>query len=307
MLRSFVAWFDEFLTGQGPFAVVRGLLGLLSFGGLLGALLGSTAVKAGVIVAVLLVLLAMTQLLLADRLGMARQLAKHKRLVSRYGKVVDELNPTYEVLSWDQTAYILNSRGDTEEYVTVRVKALRGDMRLIRLFFGCGWEQAAKYRRGVRIRVRSLHVGDSPGTSRDVTHSWVADGKAGVMIHFAGPPPEGGEVRFMVTMEWPGKCLPLMSGDTDDFTFCFPQQSVGHVSYKIVLPSGYDAYHESIGFDEGDARFQLDVRTGEDDGRRRYLFQAGPLPVGLRAGVSLELKKAGRRDVDERRLVNALR
>jgi hypothetical protein len=307
MLRSFVAWFDDFLAGEGPSAVVRGILGLLSFGGLLGALLGSSAVKAGVIVAVLLVLLGMTQLLLADRRNMTRQLAMHKRLVSHYGKVVDQLNPTYQVVSWDQTAHILNSRGDTHEYVTIGLRALRSDMRLSRLVFGCGWAQPTKYRRGVRIRVRNLHVGDSPGTSRDVTHSWVADGKANVMIHFAGPPPAGGEVRFTVTMDWPGKCSPLMSGDTDDFTFCFPQHSVERVSYKIVLPPGYDAYHEPIGFDRCDARFRLDATTGEDDGRRRYFFQAGPLPAGLRAGVSLELKNVGRRDSDERRLVNALR
>jgi hypothetical protein len=307
MLRSFVGWFDGFLAGEGPSAVVRGILGLLSLGGLLGALLGSSAVKAGVVVAVLLVLLGMTQLLLADRLGMLRQLAKHEKLVSRYGKVVDEMNPTYEVLSWDQTAHILNSRGDTHEYVTIGVKVLRSDMRLIRLVFGCGWAQPVKYRRGVRIMVRNLLVGDSPGTSREVTHSWVADGKADILIHFAVPPPEGSEVRFMVTMEWPGKCLPLMNGDIDDFAFCFVQQAVDRASYEVVLPPGYDAYHEAIGFDRCDSTFQLDATTDEDDGRRRYLFQAGPLPVGLRAGVSLELKKAGRRDVDERRLVNALR
>jgi len=307
MLRSFVAWFDDFLTGQGPLAVVRGILGLLSFGGLLGALLGSTAIKAGVIVAVLLVLLGMTQLLLADRRNMTRQLDMHKRLVSQYGKVVDQMNPAYEVVSWEQTAHILNARGDTQEYVTIGVRVLRSDMRLSRLVFGCGWAQPTKYRRGVRIRVRNLLVGDSPGTSREVTHSWVADGKANVMIHFVGPPPEGSEVRFMVTMDWPGKCSPLMNGDTDDFTFCFIQQAVERVSYKIVLPPGYDAYHESIGFDRGDERFQLDAATGEDDGRRRYFFQAAPLPVGLKAGVSLELKNAGRSDADRQGLANALR
>ncbi|GAB3908416.1 hypothetical protein ACFQ1S_04570 [Kibdelosporangium lantanae] len=307
MLRSFVVWFDDFLAGEGPSAVVRGILGLLSFAGLLGALLGSAAVKAGVIVAVLLILLGVTQLLLRDRRGMARQLARHRRLVSRYGKVVDEMNPTYEVLSWDQAAHILNSRGDTQESVAISVKVLRGDMRLIRLIFGCGWEQPAKYRRGVRISVRNLLVGDSPGTSREVTHSWVADGKADVMIHFAEAPPEGSEVRFMVTLDWPGKCSPLMNGDTDDFTFRFLHQSVARVSYRIVLPPGYEAYNEPIGFEPGDARFRLDTSTGEDDGRRRYLFRAAPLPVRLKAGVSLELKNVGRRDVDQRRLAGAPR
>ncbi|MEV4315823.1 hypothetical protein [Actinocrispum sp. NPDC049592] len=49
MLRSFGAWLDEHLVG--PSGVIRALVDLLVFAVLLGALLGSVAIEAGVFVA----------------------------------------------------------------------------------------------------------------------------------------------------------------------------------------------------------------------------------------------------------------
>jgi hypothetical protein len=176
MLRSFVAWLDDYLADEGPSAVMRAVIGLLSFAALLGALLGSVAVKAGVIVTVLLTLLGAALLLLADRRAMRSQLQLHRRLVLRYGKYVDEPQSAYQVLSWKQTAHVTNTRGDTKEHVTVRVKVLRPEMRLIRLVFGCGWSQPARHRRHIKVNVRNLLAGNVLGTKPEVTYFWVSDG-----------------------------------------------------------------------------------------------------------------------------------
>ncbi|MEV4315824.1 hypothetical protein [Actinocrispum sp. NPDC049592] len=197
------------------------------------------------------------------------------------------------LLSWEQAAFIANSKGDTIERTTIRAKVLRDDMFLIRLVFGCGWSQPARYRRHVKVNVRNLLVGDALGTSPDVTFSWIADGKIDVMIHFASPPRIGSEIRFMVIMDWPGKCAPLMSEVTDDFAVCFRQQSVEFVSYKIVLPAGREAYYEPIGFVADDPGFGIDASVNED-GRNQYLFSGTGLQVRQRAGIKLELKGNGK-------------
>ncbi|MBP2323191.1 hypothetical protein JOF56_003576 [Kibdelosporangium banguiense] len=293
MLRSFVVWLDDHLAGEGSTAIVRGIVGLLSFAALLGALLGSVAVKAGVVVAVLLTLLSLALLLLADRRSLHGQLNLHKRLVSRYSKQVDELSPRYQVLSWEQVAHVANSSGDTKEVVTIRARVLRPDMWVVRLVFSCGWSQPARYRRGVTVNVRNLLVTDVLGTSPDVTFSWVADGKIDAMIHFSTPPVVGSEVRFIVLLDWPRKCAPLMNGITDQFSFTFFQQQVEKVSYKIVLPAGQEAYWEPVGFESGDPNFSVDVAVG-DDGRGQYFFQGLNLPVRHTAGIKLQLKSAKR-------------
>jgi hypothetical protein len=306
MLRSFVGWLDDYLAGEGPHAIVRGVIGLLFFAALLSALLGNVAVKAGAIVIELLAMLAVVLILMADRRSMRAELQLHKRLVSRYGKFVDRLNPTYEVLSWEQVAYIANSRGDTKEYVTIRAKVLSDEMLLIRLLFGCGWEQPAKHRRNVSVSVRNLLVDEAPGTSPDVTFSWVSDGKIDMMIHFSAPPRQGSEIRFIVIMDWPGKCAPLMNEGTDEFAFWFNQQQVEYVSYKIVLPAGHEAYYEPIGFEPSDPNFRIDA-TVSDEGRSQYVFQGFSLPMLMRAGLKLQLKGNGKHGSRQWPAISSLR
>ncbi|ALG08067.1 hypothetical protein [Kibdelosporangium phytohabitans] len=218
------------------------------------------------------------------------ELSLHKSLVSRYAKFIDELHPMYQVLSWEQIAYIENAQGDTREVVTFRARVLRSDLQLIRLVFGCGWDQPHRFRRRVRIAVRNLHVGNMLGTSMQVTHSYLCDGKHDVIIHMATPPKVGSEVRFLVVMDWPRKCAPLMTkAVSDDFAFKFIQQNVSYVSYRVVLPHGCDAYDEPIGFDGYEETFK-NQQLITTDGRRIYFFEAFDLPILHRAGIRLELK-----------------
>jgi hypothetical protein len=179
-------------------------------------------------------------------------------------------------------------------------------MLLIRLVFGCGWDQPAQCRRNVKVSVRNLLVGDAPGTSPEVTFSWVVDGKIDMVIHFSSPSRIGSEIRFVVILDWPGKCAPLMNEITDEFVFRFLQQQVEYVRYKIVLPAGHEAYYEPIGFEGGDPNFQVDA-TVSDDGRSQYTFQGFSLPAGKRAGVKLELKTNGKGGSHQWPAISALR
>ncbi|ONI79472.1 hypothetical protein ALI144C_27125 [Actinosynnema sp. ALI-1.44] len=48
------------------------------------------------------------------------ELEKHKQLVSRYSKALDESHPMYRVIHWEQVAHIINRRGDTKEFIISR-------------------------------------------------------------------------------------------------------------------------------------------------------------------------------------------
>jgi hypothetical protein len=305
MLRSFVAWLDKYLAGEGPSAVLRAVLGLLSFAALLGTLLGSVAVKTGATVAVLLALLSAALLLIADRRSTRGRLKAYQVLLSHYGRIFDEMHPTYDIVSWEQTAYVVSDRGDTKEYAILRVRVLRPDMHYVRLIFGCGWPQPKRYRQRVDVSVRNLLEGGVPGTTPRHTVSWLADGKFDMMIHFHKPPRAGSEIRFVVAVDWPGKCEPLMNEKTDDFSFTFLQR-VEFVRYRIVLPAGQEAWYEPIGFETGDPSFRIDAGSGED-GRCQYVFYGVDVPVRANVGVRLELKGKGERGARQWPAVSALR
>jgi hypothetical protein len=288
MLRSLAAWLNNH---PGLPTITRVIVGLLSLTALLCVLLGDLAARMGGLAALFLVLLGGALPLCADREMLRTELEMHKRLVSRYCKFIDELHPMYQVLAWEQVAYVLNTRGDTREYVTVRARVLRADLQLIRMVFGCGWEQPAKYRSKVKFAVRNILVGNVFGTSLKTTHEWVCNGKSDVIVHVPTPPRVGSEIRLLVIMQWPGKCAPLMAADNgvDDFVFKFVQQDVKHVVYRVILPAGSEAFHEPIGFTGEDSNFRIEA-TKDEDGRRQYVFEAFDLPILHRAGIRLELK-----------------
>lgn len=288
MLRSLVAWLND---RAGLPTITRAIVGLLSLTAMFCVLLGDLAVRVGGLAALFLVLLGGALPLCADRQTLRSELELHKRLVSRYCKFIDELHPMYQVLAWEQVAYVLNAQGDTREYVTVRARVLRPDLQLIRLVFGCGWEQPAKYRSKVKFTVRNILVGNVLGTSMRTTHEWVSNGKSDVIVHVPTPPRVGSEIQLLVIMSWPGKCAPLMAADkgVDDFAVKFVQQDVKHVVHRVVLPAGYDAYYEPIGFTGDDSNYRIEA-TKDEGGRRQYVFEAFDLPILHRAGIKLELK-----------------
>lgn len=288
MLRSLVAR----LNGHaGLSTIIRAIVGLLSLTALLCVLLGDPMVRTGGLAALLLVLFGGALPLYTDRQTLRSELELHKHLVSRYCKFIDELHPMYQVLAWEEVAYVRNAQGDTRGYVTVRARVLRPDLQLIRLVFGCGWDQPAKYRRKVKFTVRNILMGNVLGTSMRTTHEWVSNGKSDVIVHVPTPPRVGSEIQFLVVMNWPRKCAPLMTGDkrADEFALKFVQQDVKYAVYRVILPAGYDAYYEPIGFTHDDSEFPIEA-TKDENGRRQYAFEAFNLPILHRAGIKLELK-----------------
>lgn len=291
MLRETILFLEEFLHGHGPPAVAKAAVGLMSFAVLLGAVFGSTAIKAGALVTAILVIVAAGIALLTRRRVERRELEVHKDLVSHYCRLLDTMRPSYEVIDWDKTA-VIGERGDTHINLKVKLRATHDDFWFVRLRFGCGWPQPSRYRRRIRVTVRNVLVDGSPGTTLRTTVSWPRDGAMAAVAHFHTPPAVNSEVSFTVDLVWPKMCAPLLDGNPDEFGLMF-WQSVNRATYRILPPKGTEVYVEPIGKTEEFRGFRLRRRTDESD-RQVIIFRLSDPPIGHRAGVRLQLKETRR-------------
>lgn len=291
MLREFVSWLDDYLLGQGPPAIAKAVLGILSVAALPGAVFGSLFIKAAALVVAVFAVTSLGLVLLADRRSMRRELDEHKGLVTRYCSHIRRSEELfYEITGWEQESVITDDRGGTNVVVKVRIKVLRADALFFRVALGCGWAQPARHRRGVKVQVRSLLVDDEPGATLRKTMHWKADGKFHLFVHFDSPPAAGSEVSLVVDLTWPMMCQPLMVGkhQPDFFTVRFTSRLLS-LSYTVVLPRGREAYFEPVGFTDEDGSFGVEPLGDAQSGTRIQLKASG-VGAGRRVGMKLELK-----------------
>ncbi|QFZ17676.1 hypothetical protein [Saccharothrix syringae] len=291
MLDRFVQWLDDLLAEEGAAAVVRAVLGLMSFAMLLAAVFGNAAVKAGAFVVTTLVVLSLGLVLLSRQRVLKRRVEENVALVAKYSKMVaDDRHPSYQVIKWEEHL-VVEANGDARKSLTIRAKVVN-DLQVLRLVEGCRWPQPARYRSRVRVDVRKLLVGDLPGASLSTTKAWVEDGKLVLIVHFPRPPRLGSEINIAIGFEWPGRCEPLVRNRVpEDFVMRF-QTPVVYASYKVVLPRGTDAYVEPVGFDENENGFFAGP-SAEENGRPVFLFDGFDLPERRTIGMRLELKGRG--------------
>jgi len=285
VLRSFIAWLDDYLAGEGPSGLARAIVGLLSFAALCGAILGDVAIRAGAIVVIMLTALGGGLLLLADRRALQRRIQADQRLIFDYAYALHGQTPGYRITSWDKTI-VVAPNGDAVDTMKVRAKVETDDVRTFVLWFGCKWPQPARFQRKVDVQVRNLLVGDMLGTRLDRTVAWFSNEKIGVLVHFPAPLKVGSEISIRLETAWPGKCAPLMRGECDEFTIKLGTQ-ITRARYKIVLPKDTETYCGHIGFQEG-----VTLETSRDgEGRLTHVIEARELPPDHRIGLRLELRK----------------
>lgn len=291
MLRSFIDWLDEFLAERGAADVIKAIVGLLGFAALLGVLLGSTAIKAGAVVSVILAVVSIILLLVADRRRLQKLADRYSRLLTRYCDfIADDPRPTVLVKEWSQLVKIARN-GDVEEFVTIRAVSLREQLYFLTLRVGASWDQPHKYKRKVKVNIRSLLVDGQMGPRWNVTSSWLADGRLNLLAHLHDPVEHSQELTIRMERVWPGKCIPLMiHHDPDHFTLRFDRaMKIEAATYVVVLPAGCEAHYEPIGFNSSDARFVLNYERNSE-GRATFTLRVQGLDPDQRVGMRLELK-----------------
>lgn len=288
MLRETILFLEEFLRGHGPSAVAKAAVGLMSFAVLIGAVLGSSAVKAGALVTAVLLIVAIGIALLTRRRAERRELEDHRYLVAQYCKFISDRWPSFQIINWEETA-VIGERGDTHSKLKIRLKATRDDVRFVRLRFGCDWPQPARYRHRVGLTVRNLLIDGSPGTTLRTTVSWPRDGSMAAIAHFHTPLTENSEVSFTIDLNWPKRSAPLLDGAPDEFGLMF-WEPTHRATYRVLLPKGVEAYAEPIGRTESFEGVRL-CRKVDDDGRQAITCRISELPIRHRAGMRLQLKE----------------
>jgi hypothetical protein len=291
MFKSFIAWLDYYISREEPSSVLKAMVGLMAFAGLLGTIFGNQAIRTGAFVVVIVFVAFTMLLLLADRRHMKHAFDTHRMLLARYCDfVIDKSpDPLVSIEAWRQRVYI-QANGDVREVLILKAVALREEVYFIRLRAGSRWDQPEKYRRDTKIIARSLTVNGAPGPRWNVTNNWQSTQKINSILHLHQPIRRGEEILFEVVRTWPAKCLPLIHGEAEDFTFrTSPLLNIKLVEYCVVLPSGFDAVYELIG--SGESAVQMSAETDCDmEGRRIFTWRADKVPARTNLGMRLELK-----------------
>lgn len=291
MFESFIAWLDSHISREEPSAILKSFIGLMAFAGLLGTIFGNQAIRVGAFVVVIAFVVSVIILLLADRRKLHSEYDKHRDLLARYCNFVIANNPEplVSIEDWTQKVYV-QPNGDVREVSVIRAVALRDEVHFIRFHAGSRWDQPERYRRKVQIRARSIKVNGFSGPHWHVTNSWLSDNKMRSIVHFDSPISKGEEVRLELVRSWPAKCLPLMrSGLKDDFDIRTTKLlQIKRIEYTVILPPGFDAVYEPIGFTEPNNQMTVDAVI-DGEGRKVITFRAASLPDRKTVGMRLEL------------------
>jgi hypothetical protein len=292
MLDSFITWLDSYISREQPSGIVRAMVGLMAFAGLLGTVSGQQAVRVGAFVVVMLFFVSAVLLLLADRRRVSRTHDTYRRLLTRYCDFLtdDDPEPLVRVEDWKQQVKV-QPNGDVTEKLTLRAVALREKVYFIRLTAGCRWDQSEKHRRKVKVIANSVTVNGVSGPRWDVTTSWKSAQKLTSVLHLHQPIKRGESVMFEVTRTWPAKNQPLMrDGQAEVFTLCTTRLlEIQHAQYSVVLPPGIDAVYELIGAGEPDVQLSADAEKDHDH-RRVLTWRADKVPCLTEVGIRLQLK-----------------
>jgi hypothetical protein len=284
------SWLDSYISREEPSAVLKAMVGLMAFAGLLGTIFGSQAIRTGAFVVVLVLVVSLVLVLLADRRHLKRAYDTHRGLLARYCDFVIERSPEPLVSfkSWKQETYI-QPNGDVREVLTLRAVTLRERVYFLRLKAGSCWDQPEKYRQGVKVLARSLLVNGKPGPRWHVTTSWQSTQKMNSILHLHQAIKRGEEIYFEVMRVWPAKCLPLIRGEPEEFYFHATRLlEIQRVEYSIVLPNGFDAVYELIGATETGVQLSADTQR-DSENRKVFTWQADKVPAYTPIGMRLEL------------------
>lgn len=291
MLRKFITWLDSYISRKEPATVLRGLVVLMAFAGVLGGLFDHPTIRVGAIVGVVVFGVSSLLVLLADRYRLQLGHETQRELLARYCDFVIEnrVAPLVSISTWHQKVYV-QANGDVREVVMIKAVALREEVHFIRFHLGSEWDQPEEYRRNVTVRARGVNLDGVVGPQWNVTNTWLSDAKLNSIVHFRSPVRRGEEIGLEMVRFWPAKCRPMMRyGVAEEFFFRTTDLlQIQQFEYQVILPLGFDVAHRPIGFTEPDEHTSIDAYS-DTEGRRVVVCRASRLPHRQSVGMRLEL------------------
>jgi hypothetical protein len=289
MFREFLDWLEVCLNRVGLRGLVEGILGILGFGVLLSGLLGIQAIRSAFVAAVVMAVLGGIVLAFIDRSYAYRRNCLERRLLAKYCDVLlARAGQQWRIVRWEESS-VVKDNGDTNERIVVTAIVESEFLDFFAIRSGAGWSQPNRARRRVKIGVVSFEGEGLRSSAWDVTSTWLDDGRAELVIHFAESMRRGALIKMTVDKEWPGKCAPLMKDRRpDEFALRF-SCPIDYIEYSIVLPAGCDAHCDAIGLRDGVDDYALGLRPlGREQVEARLVARG--IPARQRVGMVLCLK-----------------
>lgn len=291
MFKSFIEWLDSHIAREEPSAIIKSLIGLMTFAGLLGTIFGNQAIRVGAFVVVTLFVLSIMLALLADRRRLTKAYDRQRAQIARYCTYFIESNPDPQLSidCWRQWVFV-QPNGDVREVLNLSAVVLGEQMHFLRLTARSLWDQPHRQRQDVKVTMGSIAADGTPGQRWHVTTSWQAE-KMISIGHFHQAVNRGEGISFEMVRVWPAKCRPLMRDEeAEDFIlFTTNRLQVHSVEYRVILPEGFEAVHELIGTTKPDVHLSAETEFDKES-RRNYVWRSNTVPTMTRVGMRLQLK-----------------
>jgi hypothetical protein len=282
MLGSFMAGLQDYVIHTGPFSLVEAVLGVMAVGGLLSALLGSAAVRAAAIVSVIAGVLGLYFLLAANKIEWRRRNDGQRAVLRRQCDNLESRGQKWRVRRWAQEI-IVQANGDVRETIEISAVVECDVLDFVSVVTGPHWDWPDRLRPRVRLNVRSVQ-----GRTRyDYTSDWIARNRLKVLVHLTEPASRGDVVSFVVDLQWPAKCAPLMRGHRQEDFVLFFDKPVEEVKYVVVLPPGFSVFYDKVGLTADDSTL---VSEPTRSGQVETVLTVLNSPVNKNFGMRLDLR-----------------
>lgn len=274
-------------------AVVRPVeivLGVLTFAGVVGIVLGSDGVELVAAAVVAMCVTGLVVVVINERTTSSMRHKADQDLLHEYSSELHkQMDSAFRLAKWEQRT-VIDKNGDTRQMIAASAIVVKSPgLRLYRLKIGAGWDQPERYRRQVEVHLDSAEVENVEDRHARLTTRWLPGGKLEVYVHFSRPMARGRRFRVVAVLDWPGKCSPLMVDRVPDEFRYLASRFLDELAYIVVLPPGADVTLDSLGFEPDEENYSLSTTRNA----------AGQLEIELRAvnikpprvvGMRLDLK-----------------
>jgi hypothetical protein len=264
--------------------LIASVVGILALGGTLSVVLRNTDVLIAALGAAMVVVLGRCIALASSRKRWRERAEQDQRLLAHYCDVLQDRFSYWRIKDWDETV-VVDEQGNARQYITVRVLVESEELDFFRVRMGCRWDQPAKYRKKVKVKVRSLEVDGVGGTRPDTTTTWLPDNRLEVLTHFSTALEKDEQLNLAMEIDWPKKAAPLFRGEPDDFFMRFTRY-IEKANLAIVLPPGTEVYMDLIGLRPEEDDYQLEQQVTESGTEVR--LRAFAIEPYRRFGVRLD-------------------
>jgi hypothetical protein len=233
-----------------------------------------------------------TTYIIATRWELQKRARYTQELLQKYSSaIVERLNSFWKVRSVRKTVTI-QANGDVHECTTIVASPVGQGLTFYRMWVGAGPRQQQRYaaRKQVEVQVRGPVIKGGRGISRDVTKTWLDDGRLEILVLFPAAIPPKQRFSLVFDVYWPGKCERLVKDkQPDEFTYTISHY-LERFDYTVILPKGVEVLYEPVGFNSSNPNIRLSPKFSKGKDQHRIRLRANQIKGVICIGMLLQMK-----------------